>query len=152
MTTVNILMWMFTAFCWWKIFEKAGIRGWKAIIPFYGDFVRFKMVGKKWMYIPFLVFSTIETVVNFAYTSLKMIEVAENYSEQINIQNDLTILFWVRIVVTLVVFIISIQIGILVADRFRKSPIFGIGLGVIPIVFAPIIAFDRSVYIDKREN
>lgn len=31
--------------CYWKIFEKAGIAGWKALIPFYNGVVAFKMVG-----------------------------------------------------------------------------------------------------------
>jgi len=44
---------------WWKIFEKAGQEGWKAIIPFYNIYVLLKIVGKPgwWlllMLIPFV--------------------------------------------------------------------------------------------------
>jgi hypothetical protein len=31
---------------WWKIFEKAGEQGWKAIIPIYNVFVMLKIVGR----------------------------------------------------------------------------------------------------------
>lgn len=152
MTVVKILMWVFTAICWWKIFEKAGIKGWKAIIPYYSDYVRFGMADKKWMYFPYLILSIVETCVSFIYTSLKMIELADSLSEQISIESDLVLFFWVRLVVSILLFIISIFVGLIIAAKFGKTPIFGIGLGVLPIVFAPIIAFDKSVvYLDRRE-
>lgn len=44
---------------WWKVFEKAGQPGWKAIIPFYNFYILLKIVGKPgwWLiliFIPFL--------------------------------------------------------------------------------------------------
>jgi len=43
----------------WKIFEKAGVEGWKAIIPFYNTWVLAEIVGQPgWvgllMYVPYL--------------------------------------------------------------------------------------------------
>jgi len=32
----------------WKVFEKAGEKGWKAIIPFYNTIIHLKIIGKKW--------------------------------------------------------------------------------------------------------
>jgi hypothetical protein len=45
----------------WKIFEKAGEQGWKAIIPIYNLYIILKIVGKPWwwiilMMIPFIGF------------------------------------------------------------------------------------------------
>jgi hypothetical protein len=41
---------------WWKIFEKAGEAGWKAIIPIYNLYVMLKIVGRPgWMVIGFLI-------------------------------------------------------------------------------------------------
>lgn len=36
----------------WKIFEKAGIEGWKSLIPFYNGYLLFQIAweGKGWMY------------------------------------------------------------------------------------------------------
>lgn len=31
----------------WLLFEKADEKGWKALIPFYGDYILFKIAGKK---------------------------------------------------------------------------------------------------------
>ncbi len=46
---------------WWKIFEKAGQPGWKAIIPLYNAYILLKIVGKPdwWLlmfFIPFVNF------------------------------------------------------------------------------------------------
>jgi signal peptidase I len=45
----------------YKIFEKMGVEGWKALVPFYGTYLAVKMVKKSWLwtityYIPFLGF------------------------------------------------------------------------------------------------
>jgi hypothetical protein len=41
---------------WWKIFEKAGQAGWKAIIPIYNAYVLLKIVGKPgWWLILFFI-------------------------------------------------------------------------------------------------
>jgi len=151
MTIVKILMWFFTAICWWKIFEKANIKGWKAIVPFYSDFVKFGMADKKWWYIPFLFLSIFETVVSFLYSALKAMELADSLIENINIIGDLTILFWTRNILSILVFAISVYVGIVIAGKFGKSKVFGAGLGIIPIVFAPVIAFDKSKYIENSE-
>ena len=151
MSVVQILMWIFTAICWWKIFEKAGIKGWKAFIPFYEDYIKFGMADKKLLYIPFLILTLAETVVNFIYTALNLIELADSYSEQLDLSTDLNVLFWVRLVLSVLIFLISIHVGIVISAKFKKKPIFGVGLGVLEIVFAPILAFDRSTYIDNKE-
>ncbi len=31
---------------YWKLFNKAGERGWKCLIPFYNDYVRYKITWK----------------------------------------------------------------------------------------------------------
>ena len=34
-----------TIICWWKMFQKAWLPGWGAIVPFYNIYLRFKMAG-----------------------------------------------------------------------------------------------------------
>ena len=36
---------------WWKMFEKAGEAGWKAIIPIYNIIVILKIVGREWWWV-----------------------------------------------------------------------------------------------------
>lgn len=151
MMVVRVLMWIFSAFCWWKIFEKAGHKGWKAFIPFYEDYVKFGMADKKWMYIPYLILTLVETVVNFIYTALNLIEIADSFTEQLDFSGDLNMLFWIRLIVSILVFVISAYVGIVISGKFGKKPIFGVGLGVLEIVFAPILALDRSIYMENKE-
>ena len=40
--SVNIL----TIIAMWKIFSKAGIAGWKALIPFYNGYLQYKLAWK----------------------------------------------------------------------------------------------------------
>jgi len=45
----------------YKIFEKIGLEGWKALVPFYGTYLAVKIVNKSWLwtityYVPFLGF------------------------------------------------------------------------------------------------
>ncbi|MGM9863197.1 MAG: DUF5684 domain-containing protein [Lepagella sp.] len=42
---IQLVGFVFNVVCYWKIFEKAGIAGWKALIPIYNVVVAFKMVG-----------------------------------------------------------------------------------------------------------
>ena len=46
---------------WWKIFEKAGQAGWKAIIPLYNAYILLKIVGKPgwWLLLYFIPFVNI---------------------------------------------------------------------------------------------
>ena len=44
--TVALLLYVLTAIAWWKIFEKAGEDGWKALIPFYNIAVFVKIVDE----------------------------------------------------------------------------------------------------------
>ena len=150
MYIVKLILWILTAFCWWKIFEKAGEKGWKAFVPFYCDYTRFGLAEKKWIYFPFLGLSVIEAIVNVVYSALAALNLADSLLENVNLELDLQVLFWARLIVTFLVLGIEIMIGILIARRFQKEPIFGVGLGILPVVFAPILAFDRSVYDDKK--
>lgn len=36
---------------WWKIFEKAGEEGWKAIIPIWNFIILLKIVGREWWWV-----------------------------------------------------------------------------------------------------
>lgn len=42
---ISLLLSIFSIVCYWKIFEKAGIEGWKAIIPFYNFYCMIKIAG-----------------------------------------------------------------------------------------------------------
>lgn len=61
----------------WKTFEKAGVAGWKSLIPIYNLFVATKIVfGKAWYGILFFV-----PIVRFIFYLMYSIKKAEVYSQ-----------------------------------------------------------------------
>ena len=49
-TVFSIIMYILLVIGCWNIFEKAGVEGWKALIPFYNIFVFFKIIyGTGWL-------------------------------------------------------------------------------------------------------
>lgn len=41
--TIAILFWLVTAIATWRVFEKAGISGWKSLIPLYREYLLFRI-------------------------------------------------------------------------------------------------------------
>ena len=109
------------------------------------------MADKKWLYFPFLIISVIGFVANIVYSALAALDLANLILGEVSLETDLQFWFWSSLVLTFIVLGIEISIGILLAGKFQKEPIFGVGLGILPIVFAPILAFDRSVYVDNKQ-
>lgn len=49
-----IALWVFIRMIRWKIFTKAGVEGWKSLIPIYGDYVEYTIAWEgKWYWIRF---------------------------------------------------------------------------------------------------
>ena len=87
----------------WKTFEKAGIEGWWAIIPFANTYHLVKISGKEWWWF---------------------------------------LLFFVPCLNIVAIIVVSMA----VAERFRKSAAFGIGLWLLAPIFYPILGFGDAEY------
>ena len=143
------ITWIFTAICWWRVFTKANVAGWKALIPFYSDYTRYKIAGKKSWYLPYLFL----TIAKQIYSITAIIVLLGNIIEFMaggtfdgsGIEMKAT--SWG---LTLLIAIFDIYIGRHLAQKFGKSLAFGVGLGLIPIVFVPILAFGKTEYQDKE--
>jgi hypothetical protein len=48
---ICLAFFVFFVICLWKIFEKAGQEGWKAIIPIYNVYVLTLIIGKPWYWV-----------------------------------------------------------------------------------------------------
>ena len=148
---IKMISWIFLAICWWKVFEKADIKGWKAIIPFYGDYTKFKLGDKSLLYIPYLILVLIEAVVSFIYSALWALDLID-INNQLDMGVDLGVLNMVRWIMMIALLVIDLLVGMKIAVKFGKNKWFGIGLGVIPIVFVPILAFGKSTCVSKMER
>ncbi|HOZ97773.1 MAG TPA: DUF5684 domain-containing protein [Niabella sp.] len=48
----------------WKIFQKAGYKGWEAIIPIYNIYIITKIVGKPWWWLLLCLVPIVGTIIN----------------------------------------------------------------------------------------
>ncbi|MFO7572469.1 MAG: DUF5684 domain-containing protein [Gaiellaceae bacterium] len=60
---------------WWKIFEKAGEEGWKAIIPIWNFIVLLKIVGREWWW----VLLALIPIVGFVIWIIVSLELAKSF-------------------------------------------------------------------------
>ena len=62
LTVICLAFTIFSIVVTWKMFEKAGKEGWKALIPIYNTIVLFEIIGYKWYYIFFFALSAIPMI------------------------------------------------------------------------------------------
>ena len=106
----------------WKLFGKADYPGWAAIVPIYGHAVLLRLVGRPvWWLIPILA----PAVVQRATTPT-------------------------LVVVTLVSLVLSVIVSIDLAKSFGRSALLGVGVAILPLIFAPVLAFGASEYRGPR--
>ncbi|MCR5653232.1 MAG: DUF5684 domain-containing protein [Ruminococcus sp.] len=119
----------------WKLFNKAGEKGWKSLIPFYNLFVSHHIIGMRhiWFVLD-IIFWAVEIVLDLVKATPVWVE---------------EVFFSLAIIVTIVSEILHIM---KLCYCYTKSELFGIGLFVIPPVFSLILAFDKSEYNPPRAH
>lgn len=48
---IELVIAVYIIFITWRVFEKAGRKGWESIIPFYNIYVAFTIAGLEWWYL-----------------------------------------------------------------------------------------------------
>ena len=118
----------------WRILRKAGEKGWKALIPFYGSYMKFKIVWDKNAYWFFLIFYLLCGV------SFVMMRSRENLT-------DLPVWLILYVLTYLVCLYFYVILQIHLAKAFGQSGGFAVGLIFLNIIFICILGFCRSEYI-----
>jgi hypothetical protein len=74
---VVLLIAVVTIAAHWKMFEKAGEKGWKSIIPLYNAYILFEIAGYNgWMFLLLLI-----PIVNFVILLLLSLKLAERFGK-----------------------------------------------------------------------
>jgi len=132
---ISALSYMMLVVAQWKLFTKAGEKGWKALIPFYNVFVSHHLIGMRHIwFILDIVFWAIELVLEFVKGTPLWVE--ETF-------------FSIAIIVTLISEILHIM---KLCYCYTKRELFGVGLFILPPVFSLILAFDKSEYHPPRSH
>lgn len=124
--TVIVLIVIFMIIVMWKIFKKTGNKGWKCLIPIYSSIVEFKFLDISIWMISLVLLSNIVSGIAQVRSST---------------------------ILNLISYVIELPVSILVskkmAEKFRKSSGFAVGLFFLPIIFYPILAFGPAKYKKK---
>lgn len=126
------IVWLLDIVAKWKIFSKAGMSGWMAIIPILNQYIDFKISWKK-AYLFWI--ATIITII---------VVIGNKFA-------DGMLFSFILILLGLIALIISIIASFKKAKAFGHSALFGIGLLLIPTIFNLILAFDSSEYIGPQD-
>lgn len=85
---------VFSVIVMWKMFEKAGKEGWRAIVPVYNIITLLEIVGLKWYYM-FIYFASIIPVIGslvvLFFTFVVMVKLAKSYGKDIGFGVGLTL-------------------------------------------------------------
>ena len=74
---VVLLLTIISIVSFWKMFEKAGDKGWKSIVPFYNTYTLFKVGGYNgWMFLLLLI-----PIVNIVILLLLALRIAERFGK-----------------------------------------------------------------------
>ena len=146
---IGIIAWLFLialgvfeTICLWKIFQKAGHGGWKALIPVY-NIITYCNVAWKFIYFlaPF-----IGLIIGFILTGAG-VGVGQNGGEGLAAFGLILMYAGLSALVVLDIFAM-----IKMAKRFGKTGGFAAGLIFLSPVFLAILAFDKSDYDKSRTD
>ena len=119
---------IFMLICMWRIFTKAGEKGWKCLIPLYSLYVFCQIAWDKSKFWEFFICSTIISLLNF-FLGFTVITVSFS------------------LVMSIYFVYVFINMSIILSHRFNKSTAFGIlGLLIFSIIGFPILAFGSADY------
>ena len=136
----------------WKIFEKAGEKGWKSIIPIYGQYILFKIAGiKTWFWVLFC--TSIVASIMMAANNLPVdwnLPQAE-LNAQLNAINWGNYIPYVlgMVLICIVALAAEIALAIKLAKAFGKGVSYVLGLIFIPEIVLLVLGFGKAKY-DKK--
>jgi hypothetical protein len=116
----------------WRIFSKAGEKGWKAIIPFYNLYVMYKIAWKKKFFWIF---------VGLTFGGGLLSGVISGLTGNFVLSNSLMILQLISVIILSIIFFHKLS------KSFGKDAGFTVGLIFLNTIFSLILAFGSAGYI-----
>lgn len=117
----------------WFIFVKAGEKGWKALIPFYSDYINYKIAWDGRLYIAMLIGTVASTVLGSIFGLIHPVL-------------GMVVSIVLSTVVTAAKAIADLILKFKMARAFGKSDYFFVGLYFLNNVFTAILAFGECEY------
>lgn len=124
----------------WKIFKKAGKPGWVALIPYYNNYMFYKISDTNILWFIVLLLPAVLALVTmpiFIFTVRASDEMAALFSLGMNL---------LSIAGNILIIISSIIMGVNLAKKFGKDSAYGVLIAFLPIVGLSILAFGKAEY------
>ncbi len=123
-----IALYVLMIVAWWKLFTKAGEKGWKSLIPIYNLYVYCRIIGLNfWIYV---------LAIPFGLGLLTAL--IPSIAGVLSIISAVYAIF------------LAIYEAILLGNAFKKGTGFKVGLVLLSAIFFLILAFDSSKYVGKK--
>ena len=138
-----LFYYVISAIASWKIFEKAGEKGWKALIPIYNTYILYKIVGmQKWFWVIIAVsfFSSFIASIMGQGTQVREIDMSTGGGVFVMIM---------AIAVCIFAVVISIMYANRTSKAFGHGILFTLGLIFLSGIFMLVLGFDSSKYNKK---
>lgn len=110
----------------WRLFEKAGQPGWKAIIPVYSSYMLYKISWKPSMFFITLILGIVASIL------LQL--------------NDYMALAVIGVIINIAVMVLGILFNHKISKSFGHGVGFTVGLIFLSLIFLYILAFGSSEY------
>ncbi len=143
---VSVLLWVLLIIAHWRMFTKAGEKGWKSLIPIYADYTLFKLVWNArsfWYYVALAAIASITTILG---------------SQYIVIDGQLVAVGGGNFILSILSFVASIgllfymaMLSAKTAQAYGKGATFAVGLFFLPNIFSLVIGFGSAQYVGPQE-
>jgi hypothetical protein len=132
---------------YWFIFQKAGQAGWKVLIPFYGNYIKYKIAKKEKLFWWELGISIAAILCSFLFIGTFAYFIAAEAGGAL-IASLISCVFIVALGITVFVFQVKRCIGM--AKCFGQPAVFGVGILFLEPIFAGILAFNKDIAYNKE--
>lgn len=144
---VLLAFWILTVIAHWRMFTKAGEKGWKSIVPIYSDYVLFKLVWNTksfWIWLGLGALTVLTTALSGQYV------VTMDGTVVVSATSNM-FMGTVSFVASIAVLVWTAMLCLRTALAYGKLPSFGIGLLLLPNIFSLILGFGSAEYKGPQE-
>lgn len=138
---IDLINLVYMSVFWWFILKKSGEKGWKALIPIYGNYYKFKSIDNIPLFWGYIIYVILNIII---YWSIRV----DSSNGIINLGT-----YEGRSLINLIFDLyFNIRISMNLTKVFNKSGGFTAGLIFLPHIFLGILAFGKSKHKNQVEN
>lgn len=141
MLLVGLALWGLLAVAHWRMFTKAGEKGWKALVPIYSDYTLFKLVWNTrsfWIYTGLALAMVLSMAFSGSYAIVN--------GQLVGLAGGNMFLGTVTFISSIGLLFYMLMLVMNTATAYGKGNVFAIGLFLLPNVFSLILGFGSAEY------